>query len=163
MPRKIIFFIFISSVLSVGLFSCDSSKVYDKVQDLDSTIWSDKQELVYPLEIKDASLTYKIYYSVRYDNNYPFYNLYINREMEDSSGKVLNKKLQGMNLFNSNTGVPLGSGMGTKKDYLILSEGSYKFPYAGKYTVKLKQYMRQESVQGISAIGFRIDKVESEK
>ncbi|HWZ21200.1 MAG TPA: gliding motility lipoprotein GldH [Cytophagaceae bacterium] len=163
MYRKLIFFVFSACLFGVGLVSCDSSKVYDTMQDLDSTSWNDKKELVYPITIKDASVPYKIYYTVRYDNNYPFYNLYINRVLEDSTGKFLYKKMQGMDLFKADTGIPLGSGMGSEKDYLILSEDNYKFPYAGKYTVKLKQYMRQENIQGISAVGIRIDKVGAEK
>ena len=163
MCRKIIFFMFSIFLLCVGLLSCDSSKVYDTMQDMDSTAWNDKKELIFPITIKDASVAYRIYYTVRYDTNYPFYNLYINRALEDSAGKPLSKRLQGMDLFKADTGMPLGSGMGSKKDYLILSEDNYKFPYAGKYTVKLKQYMRQESIQGINAVGLRIDKVVGEK
>ncbi len=163
MHSKAVFFGFLSCILLGGLISCDTSKVYDSMQDLDSNSWNEKQELVFPLTIEDTAITYKLYYTVRYDNDFPFYNLYINRIMEDSSGKFLNKKLQGMDLFKSNTGVPLGAGMGSKKDFLILSEDNYKFPYAGKYTIKLKQYMRQENVQGISAVGFRVEKVASAK
>jgi gliding motility-associated lipoprotein GldH len=163
MRNKIIFFGFVSVLISAGLFSCDTSKVYDSMQDLDSNFWNEKQEIVFPVTIQDASVPYKLYYEVRYDNNYPYYNLYINRVMEDSSGKFLNKKLQGMDLFKSKTGIPLGAGMGSKKDYLILSEDNYKFPYSGKYTIRLKQYMRQENIPGISAVGFRVDKMTSEK
>src|SRR6185503_10553898 len=130
---------------------------------LDSNAWNEKQELSYPITIADTAVAYKLYYTIRYDNNYPYYNLYINRILEDSAGKFINKKLQGMDLFKPETGVPFGSGMGSKKDYLIISEDNYKFPYAGKYNVKLKQYMRQENVQGISAVGFRVDKVVIEK
>ncbi len=132
------------------------------MQDLDSNAWNENQELAFEVSIPDASVPYKLYYTVRYDNDYPFYNLYINRTLSDSSGKFLNKKLQGMDLFKSSTGIPMGSGMGSKKDYLIISEDKYIFPYAGKYTVKLKHYMRQENLPGISAVGFRIDKITKE-
>jgi len=130
--------------------------------DLDSSSWNEKKELIYPVVIKDASIPYKLFYTIRYDKNYPYYNLYLNRILEDSSGKFMNKKLQGMDLFKSNTGVPFGSGMGSEKDYLILSEDNFKFPYPGNYTFKLKQYMRQENIQGISAVGFRIEKITKE-
>jgi gliding motility-associated lipoprotein GldH len=142
--------------------SCNDTTVYDRMQDLDSNAWSEKQELTFDVLVKDATIPYNLYYSVRYDNTYPFYNLYITRILEDSSGKFMEKKLQNMNLFTSDTGIPLGSGMGSKRDYLILSEENYKFPYAGKYTFTLKQYMRQENIQGISAVGFRIDKKTNE-
>ncbi len=163
MHRKLIFFGFVLLLLTGGLISCDTSKVYDSMQDLDSNAWNEKKELVFPVTIKDASVPYKLFYTVRYNNNYPYYNLYINRVMEDSSGKFLNKKLQGMDLFKANTGVPFGAGMGSEKDYVILSEDNYRFPYPGKYTIRLKQYMRQETVGGISAIGFKVEKVVSEK
>ncbi len=145
-------------LLAAVLCSCGDSKVYDTMQDLDSNAWNERTELKFNVTIADASLPYTLYYMVRYDNDYPYYNLYINRTMEDSSGKVLHTKLQGMDLFKPSTGVPMGSGMGSKKDYLILSEDNYKFPTAGNYTFKLKQYMRQENVPGISAVGFRVDR-----
>jgi gliding motility-associated lipoprotein GldH len=158
MLNKNILFILLAVCLTCMLASCNDSKVYDNMQDLDSNAWNEQQELQYEVTIPDASVPYTLYYSIRYDNTYPFHNLYITRVLVDSSGKFLHKKLQGMDLFRSDTGVPYGSGMGSKKDYLILSEDNYKFPYAGKYTFKLRQYMRQENIPGISAVGFRIDK-----
>ncbi len=163
MYTRIILYVVLCFALSGGLLSCTTTTVYDTMQDLDSNAWNDKQELTFPVTIEDASLSYKLYYTVRYDAAYPYYNLYISRAIEDSSGKFLNKKLQGMDLFKSSTGVPLGSGMGSKKDFIILSEGNYKFPYAGKYTIRLKHYMRQENVSGISAVGFKIEKISGQK
>lgn len=158
MLNKNTFFVLLAVLITCILTSCDDSKIYDSMADLDSNSWNEKQELQYQVTIPDTSSTYTLYYTIRYDNNYPFYNLYITRILEDSTGKFLHKKLQGMDLFKAETGVPLGSGMGSKKDYLILSEDNYKFPYAGRFTFKLKQYMRQENLPGISAVGFRVDK-----
>ncbi len=161
MLNKNIFVPLLILLLTGLLFSCDNSKVYDSMTDLDSNAWNENQELAFQVDIPDATVPYTLYYSVRYDNNYPYYNLYVNRILEDSSGKFLNKRLQGMDLFKSSTGIPMGNGMGSKKDYLIISEDNYKFPYAGKYTFKLKQYMRQPNISGISAVGFRIDKMKT--
>lgn len=155
--RELIFIL--SFIFSFALYSCDTAKVYDTVQDLDSNAWNEDAELLFDFSIEDTSARYTLYYSVRYDNSYPYYNLYINRQLEDSSGRFINKKVQGMDLFKANTGVPFGGGMGSKKDYLIIAEENYKFPYKGKYKVKLKQYMRQENLVGISAVGFRVEKI----
>ena len=160
--KIILYLVFVSAGIT-GMVSCSTFTVYDTMKDLDSNSWSDKQELVFPIIINDPSISYKLYYTVRYDAAYPYYNLYINRVMEDSSGKFLNKKLQGMDLFKSSTGVPFGTGMGSKKDFIILSEDKYKFPYSGKYTIRLKQYMRQETILGISAVGFKVEKISNEK
>jgi len=151
-------FVFGCLLITTVLSSCDSKRVYDTMKDLDSSAWNERKELAFEVNIPDASVPYTLYYSLRYDNTYPYYNLYINRLLEDSTGKMLNKKLQAMDLFKNDTGMPMGKGMGAKKDYLIISETNYKFPYAGKYTFKLKQYMRQENLPGISAVGFRIEK-----
>lgn len=162
MFTRIISTVLFIAIISLGLLSCNTSTVYDSMQDLDSNAWNEKKELVFPVTIADASLSYNLFYTVRYDAAYPYYNLYLNRTMEDSTGKFMNKKLQGMDLFKSSTGVPFGKGMGSKKDFVILSEDNFKFPYAGKYTIRLKHYMRQENVLGISAVGFKVEKVSGE-
>jgi gliding motility-associated lipoprotein GldH len=151
------FAILLGGLMAVSLISCDKTRVYDKMQDLDSSVWNDKQVLEFPIEIKNAELPYVISYTIRYDNEYPYYNLYINRELLDSAGVLLNKKMQGMDLFRATTGVPYGDGMGAKKDYQIISEQNVRFPYPGKYTIKLHQYMRIERLPGLSAVGVRID------
>ncbi len=140
------------------LVSCSGSKIYDNMQDMDSSVWNENKELLFQVSIPDTSTRYTLYYTIRYDNNYPFYNLYLNRELTDSTGKSLQKELQNMDLFNANTGIPYGDGMGSKKDFLILSKDNYKFPYPGQYTFKLRQYMRQENLPGIYAVGMRIDR-----
>jgi gliding motility-associated lipoprotein GldH len=78
----------------------------------------------------------------------------------DDAGNLLHEKLQGMDIFDPATGVPRGSGMSRTYDYEVLSEKKMTFPKAGKYTFKIKQYMRQPNIKGIKAFGIRLKKAE---
>jgi len=155
--RSVLFVVSICILQLLALPSCDKKRVYDTVVDLDSSYWNEQDTLQYSFEINDTSKAYQLFYNVRYNNAYPFYNLYVTRIVEDSIGNFISKKLQAMDLFNSTTGIPFGSGIGATKDYLILAEEGYKFPYMGMYTIKLQQYMRQEKLLGLKAVGVRVD------
>ncbi len=150
--------IFTSITIAFLLYSCGSNKVYDTMVDLEDNEWPENKELSYTVDITDIASPYTIYYTARYNNDYPYYNLYITRFICDSAGKMLTKKLQNMDLFDSKTGMPYGGGIGSWKDFTILSEQKYKFPYKGKYIIKARQYMRQDTLKGIAAFGYKIEK-----
>jgi gliding motility-associated lipoprotein GldH len=156
MHKRILFaLIFFASL--IFLVSCSDNRVYDTMSDISESQWTDKQDLTYNIDIKDTSARYSLYYLVRYNNDNPYYNLYVTRYLHDSSDKFISKKLQGMDLFDPKNGMPYGSGLGTYKDYEILSEDKIKFPYAGNYKIKIKQYMRQDTIIGIKSFGVKIE------
>jgi gliding motility-associated lipoprotein GldH len=122
--------------------------------------WLLSNKLLFPIEIADNKSTYTLQYLTRYTKDYPYYNLYIKRSLLDSTGKTLSSQLQGMYLFDEKTGVPKGGGWGNKYDYTILADSNMAFPYKGKYTIQLQQYMRQDTIPGISDMGISILKHE---
>lgn len=140
------------------LAACGTSSEYDTIQDLPEEGWVMNNTLKFPVEITDNTKPYEFYYSVRYDNTYPYYNFYATRFLYDSSGKLIAKQLQQMNLFNPQTGAPYGSGIGSKKDYSIKSQSDLVFPYIGKFNIEVKHYMRIDTIPGIKAFGIRLDK-----
>lgn len=139
------------------LTSCGSDKLYDTIIDLEGAQWNDKKELVYEFDIPDASKTYVLKYKIRYTSDYPNYNLYVTRYLFDSHNREIHKKLQGMDLFHPKTGVPFGGGIGGTYDYEVIADPKMKFASAGKYQIKVKQYMRVENLPGISAFGITLE------
>jgi gliding motility-associated lipoprotein GldH len=138
--------------------SCDQQRVYEANVDIGEEGWRETQIIEFNLDIKDASLLYNIFYNVRYTNNYQNYNLYVKNYISDTSGKEISQKLQGMDLFRPTTGIPFGSGLGGNYDYKILGLQAYKFPHPGQFTFRIKQYMRQDPLKGITAFGIRLEK-----
>ncbi|HEY8400008.1 MAG TPA: gliding motility lipoprotein GldH [Cytophagaceae bacterium] len=150
------------ALLSLLIVSCDSNKIFDSITDLESGSWAQSNELEFQFLITDADVPYNIYYNVRYTDQYPYHNLYVNYTLTDTTGKEIEKALQNMDLFNPKTGVPYGSGIGNNFDYTILALKDYKFPSPGTYIFKTQQYMRQEELEGLAAFGVRVEKATKE-
>jgi gliding motility-associated lipoprotein GldH len=154
-------FILICFTALSTLMGCSDGRIYDTHIDIENALWPENKELIYEFEVKDNQAAYNVIYNIRYTNTYPYYNLYVHYYLADSTGKALRDHQLHMDLFDSKTGKPLGKGLGDLFDGSFLNEDlkAYKFPYAGKYKMKLKQYMRQSQLQGISSVGVKVEKV----
>jgi gliding motility-associated lipoprotein GldH len=155
--RKLIYIVFI---FSIGVqFSCSDTGILleSKIDTLNDR-WIEKTQMDFPIEITDANATYQLFYQIRYNNEYPYYNLWVNRSLLDGQGHMISKKLQGMDLFHAASGEPYGAGFGNYFDYKILSDSMQKFPKPGKYTVRIEQNMRKDTLTGIASVGVTLIK-----
>ncbi len=65
-------------------------------------------------------------------------------------------------IFDQKSGEPLGdSGLGDIYDHQFLLMKNYQFVAPGKYKMVFEQYMRADTVQGILAVGVRVETVEN--
>jgi gliding motility-associated lipoprotein GldH len=55
------------------------------------------------------------------------------------------------------TGKPMGDGLGDLFDHKIIALKNYRFPRAGKYTFKVRQYMRQDPLPAILSMGVSVE------
>jgi gliding motility-associated lipoprotein GldH len=152
----------LSIILITSLFAgCGNDRIYDTYVDIKNGFWNEKEELVFDFVIaeKDTKGLYNIIYNIRYANTYPYHNLYVHYYLLDSAGKDISNHLQHMNLFKPTTGEPLGKGLGDLYDARILAIQKLKFPYPGKYKMKVKQYMRQAQLPGITSFGISIEPI----
>ena len=147
----------IAVCITILFSSCQEGRVYDTTVDIEESKWNEQQVLTYTFTIENPADLYDLYYAVRYTNDYPFYNLYVTHILCDSTGKEIDRKLKGMDIFWSKTGEPRGSGFAGTYDFDVLAFPKFKFPYKGRYSVKIMQYMRKNPLEGVSAFGLRID------
>lgn len=156
MSKVLLALIFISGFV---LFSCtDPAIVTEAKIDAPDNYWTQKTQMDFPLEVTDPKATYRLFYQIRYNNDYPYYNLWVNRIILDEKGNMISKKLQGMDLFHASSGEPYGAGFGNYFDYKIMSDSLQKFPKAGKYTIRIEQNMRMDTLNGISSVGVELIK-----
>lgn len=142
----------------ISLWACSSETVFKDNADLPDGKWYIKNVPSFTFEIEDASLTYNLYYNVRNNISYPYYNLYLSRYLYNSQGKVINSKLDELILADASTGKPFGSGLGDICDHKVLAISKYKFPAKGKYTFKIAQYMRQNPLPDVLSVGVSIER-----
>lgn len=162
--KKTLGFLFFLSVFS-GIISCetDPNVVTKSYEDLKDANWYLKQIPTFSFEIKDETIPYDIYLMVRNGSQYPYNNLYVNRYIYDEKGNNLSSRLEEMILFDTKSGKPLGQGLGDIFDHKIISSKNFKFPHKGKYTIKIKQYMRQDPLPYLMSIGISVEKSQGNK
>ncbi|GAB3706317.1 hypothetical protein GCM10027592_39680 [Spirosoma flavus] len=138
--------------------SCDSNAVYKEYTDIDEGKWFIKNAPSFTFQIDDASVPYNIYYNLRNSLSYGYYNLYLTRYLRDESGKELESRLDELILMDPKTGKPNGDGLGDLFDHKFLMKRNYRFPKPGKYTMQIRQYMRQDPLLNILSVGITVEK-----
>ena len=142
------------------MVSCDNSRVFEANHEFNSRAWNSTEEPRFEFAIGDTTQRYNVYFNVRNSLNYPFSRIFITYHLYDSVGKELARKLVNNDLFDLKTGQPLGdSGLGDLYDHQFPLLKSHRFNSPGKYSIKLDQFMRQDTLQGVIAVGIRIEKV----
>jgi gliding motility-associated lipoprotein GldH len=153
MRNVIIFFL-----LSL-LFSCDSARLYEENKKLEKRYWRVNEPMIFDFKIEDATHSYSIYYNVRNSLEYPYARLFIQYSLGDSTGNLIDKKLNAQFLFDQKTGKPLGqSGVGDVFDHQFLLIENQVFNYPGNYQLKIEQFNRQDTLLGILAVGARVER-----
>ncbi|MEQ9286328.1 MAG: gliding motility lipoprotein GldH [Cyclobacteriaceae bacterium] len=155
--------VYLPIFVSIIIFSaCDQNKIYDAYVDLEENTWHIDTLPTFNLEIADNQIPYDISYNIRYADFYPYYNIYLKYFLEDSTSTIIGSELQEIILFDKKTGNPLGEGLGDIFDRQALVFSGFKFPASGKYTFKVKQFMRTDKLPGIMSFGLRVDKQASD-
>jgi len=140
------------------LFACDEDRLFEQNITFENRYWRVDEPVVLDFTIEDPARAYSIYYNVRNSLEYPYARLFIQYTLSDSTGLQLDKKLNAQYLFDQKTGKPLGqSGIGDVFDHQFLLIEKQVFNYPGKYTLKIEQFNRQDTLRGILAVGARIE------
>lgn len=142
--------------LAAGLTACDEGQIYEKNVDFEGYIWSVRQKPAFTFDIADTTQRYDVYFNVRNASAYGYYNLYLKHTLTDPAGKPVSQLLHQMLLMDPQTGEPRGSGTGDIYDHQFLALPNQKFQHAGTYTIVLEQYMRQNQLPGLMAVGVRV-------
>ncbi|MBD2701106.1 gliding motility lipoprotein GldH [Spirosoma sp. BT702] len=138
--------------------SCDTNAVYKEYTDIDEGKWFIKNAPSFTFQIDDATVPYNIYYNLRNSLSYGYYNLYLTRYLRDESGKEMESRLDELILMDPKTGKPNGDGLGDLFDHKFLMKRNYRFPKPGKYTMQIRQYMRQDPLLNILSVGITVEK-----
>jgi gliding motility-associated lipoprotein GldH len=149
---------YIPILLSFGLFSCTENVIYQNNIDFESGKWPSEFDADFIIDIADTAATYDLAYTLRNSLDYPYYNLYLQYQIKDSTGNTLDKNLQELILMNPKTGEPLGNGFSKMYDHQFISVREYKFPVQGKYHFKVFHYMRHDTLPEIYSLGLKVIK-----
>lgn len=139
-------------VLLTAAFSCSGDRVYEEFHSFNTNSWNEKDTVAFDLkDLKEKGGKKLI--GVRYNEEYPFSNCYIRVISKDSTGNILDNKLINVPLFDSKSGQPKGGGFGNT----FTLYDTLPFELAEQTSeLEFLQYMRQEDLPGLEAVGLKI-------
>lgn len=143
---------------------CDSAKISDQVLEFNDRSWKVLEPAEFEFKINDIGSPYDVSFTVRNSLDYPFARLFVNYTLVDSVGQELSKKLIANYLFDQKSGEPNGrSGLGDLYDHRFPLLKNYSFRYPGRFKIKMEQAMRQDTLQGVLAVGLHVEKTKSQQ
>ena len=146
------------AVLLCVLSACDPNRVFEQNIDFANNSWDVQQKPAFTFAIEDTAAVYDVHFNVRFASVYGYYNLYVKHTLTGPAGPVGQPGLHQMLLMDPKTGEPKGSGTGDIYDIQFLALPKQHFAKAGQYTLTLEQYMRQDQLPGLMAMGVRVEK-----
>lgn len=140
----------------VLLSSCDNSVLYENNQSFESNTWSYEDAKTFSFNIDDSLQPVKLSINLRTTTNYPYSNIYMFVHSNYPNGYT---DIDTLEFFLADPqGNWLGDNSGTiVENRALISKGL--FPSTGKYTFKLEQAMRNDSLPEILDIGLSVQKL----
>ncbi len=143
--------------LLFSMASCDNNSIYDH-NELVAKPWSADQKAVFNFEIDDTLSAFNYYINIRNTTDYNYSNLYLFIRTDFPDGRY---SVDTAEIFLADiNGNWLGDGFGEIKDNQRLFRKHGRFPMKGMYKITFEQAMREENLEGIEAVGIRIEKIE---
>jgi gliding motility-associated lipoprotein GldH len=139
--------------------ACSDTRLYEDYKDFDNRYWVVTDQPSFEFAVDDTVSSYGLYCNLRNAESYPFSDFRFTYTLTDSTGAVYEKKLVTQYLFDQKSGKPFGeSGLGDIYDHQFPLLQKFKFTKPGVYAVKFEQFMRKDSLDGILAVGLRVEK-----
>jgi gliding motility-associated lipoprotein GldH len=150
--------LFVLVVLLVGscLFSCRDHSFPVRILSLANNRWAYDQNLDFEFKTHSPGEKVDFLYQVQYGPNYPFENIWLKYWLIGPKNDTLIISKDNLFLFQPGVGKPIGTGTGNRifLDAYFLKNVLLKEP--GTYKLKLRQYMRKDSLTGIQAMGVKV-------
>ncbi|HOF15336.1 MAG TPA: gliding motility lipoprotein GldH [Bacteroidales bacterium] len=146
--KKILFVLVLFNLFT----ACTDDYVYYKNYTIDNEQWAVASPLNFILNVTDTITNHDIGFTIRYNDNYEFQQIYFFIYTNLPNGKEVIDTVS-CDLFQPD-GKAFGKGGRIKELNVIY--GTLTFPLQGKYTMKVKHAMRVDTLTGINSIGLFI-------
>jgi len=135
--------------------SCVGDRViYEEVLDIENGQWAHGQSREFNFEVSDTSEEYRLLLYLEYATDYRWQNFYT--EITTTfPGDSVRMDILSLELA-AKTGQWFGNCNSQSCDLTIQLQENVRFESPGKYRISFDQYMREETVNGIQAIGLKL-------
>ncbi len=155
--NKIRLQIILSILVLTGFSSCDRNLIFEKYEPIAENGWHKDSLVVFNIPVTDTLQNHNFYINVRNDIEYKYSNLWLFIEIKQSGEVGITDTLE--ILLADPSGKWLGDGFGGIKTRQVKYKGGVYFPVSGEYQINIQHGMRDELLEGITDIGFRVEKM----
>lgn len=145
--------------LLLFVVACSDEYTYYDNKTIPNEKWKADNPLTFVLNIDDTTTKYNLGFTLRYNENYAYQNLYLFLKTSLPNGKQIVDTVS-CDLFQPD-GEPLGKGNRIKEWNVIY--GTLSFPLKGKYTMKVIHAMRTDPLTGINSVGLFLSEIKTNK
>ncbi len=143
------------TILSLLFIGCNSDDVvFTELYEIPNGQWPYSDVYAYTFEVTDTSEMYRLLLYLDFSTDYNWENLYT-RISTTYPGDSARTNIVSLELASS-TGSWYGDCNSRHCELNIPLQENVKFPMPGEYRIAFEQYMRQEVVEGIEAIGLKV-------
>lgn len=152
--RSILIICFTAGLLS----ACKNGVLVDSFSSVSEKGWIHSQTPEFTFEIEDTLHYTNVFLNLRITGDYPFSNLYVVAHLLIPDSSVQSQKTN--LVLARDDGKWLGKGMGDVITYNLPLMQNRALKKPGKYTIRLEQYMRVDTLPGIKDVGIKVTKGE---
>lgn len=135
--------------------ACEQSPVYEEYLQVEEKGWHQDSTAEFQVEIADTSRPYVVQFNLRANDQYPYSNLYLFREV--SSAADLEYRDTAQIILANRYGEWLGDGIGDLKTFQRpFRNQPLLFNEPGVYTFSFTQAMRETRLEGVKSVGLTI-------
>lgn len=153
-------FLFSLSLLSLALYSCTNIDAYEKSEPIRNHQWSSVKSIEGDVDITDTTSVYKSSLVLRHTDAYAYNNMWIDFGWQAPGDSIMVYKKLNLLLGNDAVGW-FGTGFDDIWEVRIPLEPKPKELFKkGKYHYSVKQIMREDPLQEVMSVGFRLEKAD---
>lgn len=135
--------------------ACQDHDIYFQYQQIPTTGWEADSIITFQAQHTDTQTHYNIYLHIRYQNQYPYQNLWLFAHHTPQQDTIQQDTIQ--TYLTDQYGKPLGTGSGSLREIIIPYQKNITITNPN-YQINIKQGMRDKNLKGIQEIGIRIEK-----
>jgi len=142
----------------VFIVSCTTVDLFEKTATMPKQEWKNSNKPLFDFDIKDTSVAYRLFFTIRHTDKYEYNNIYINLGIKGPGADTTVYQRKDVPLGTNDKGW-LGEGMDDIYYHRQEIEG-LRFQHAGRYTITLEQIMRDDPLKHVLDAGVRIEKAQ---
>jgi gliding motility-associated lipoprotein GldH len=158
---RFLFYLGLFLLLITGNFSCTPLNLYERTVAIPAHEWKSSFIPQFSFLINDTSARYDLSITLRHRDLYHYNNIWLQINLLSPDGKQYN--FQAEKQLGTNESGWLGTGMDDIYEHRIslqkeLIENGVSLRKKGRYTLSIKQIMREDPLEQVMNVGLRIEK-----